>query len=168
MLSTRIFGLACAVTVFVCLMAAPVSAQPLDKRTLFTFSGPVTLPGVTLSTWWALRHGVSSFTPRGSQTPAALRKRVPTGVVCNDLDPGSSGRTRSVWDAHQRSRSARHGSKNSHSSKAPSDLGNGHSRGGLWSNQNHTSTDRAKGAQGYRRNLCQHSGSRSQPSRRSS
>ena len=48
MLSTRVFGLACAVTVFVCLMAAPVSAQPLDKRTLFTFSGPVTLPGVTL------------------------------------------------------------------------------------------------------------------------
>jgi hypothetical protein len=48
MLSTRIFGLACAVAVFVCLMAAPVSAQPLDKRTLFTFSGPITLPGVTL------------------------------------------------------------------------------------------------------------------------
>jgi hypothetical protein len=48
MLSTRVYGLACAVTVFVCLMAAPVSAQPLDKRTLFTFSGPVTLPGVTL------------------------------------------------------------------------------------------------------------------------
>ena len=48
MLSTRVFGLACAVTVFVCLMAAPVSAQPLDKRTLFTFSGPVTLPGITL------------------------------------------------------------------------------------------------------------------------
>lgn len=48
MLSTRVFGLACAVAVFVCLMAAPVAAQPLDKRTLFTFSGPVTLPGVTL------------------------------------------------------------------------------------------------------------------------
>jgi|KBSSwiStaDraftv2_1062776.scaffolds.fasta_scaffold373217_2 hypothetical protein len=48
MLSKRIFGLACAVTVFACLMAAPVSAQPLDKRTLFTFSAPVTLPGVTL------------------------------------------------------------------------------------------------------------------------
>ena len=48
MLSTRVFGLACAVTVFVCLLAAPVSAQPLDKRTLFTFSGPVALPGVTL------------------------------------------------------------------------------------------------------------------------
>ena len=48
MLSTRVFGLACAVAVFVCLVAAPVSAQPLDKRTLFTFSGPVTLPGVTL------------------------------------------------------------------------------------------------------------------------
>jgi hypothetical protein len=29
-------------------LAAPVSAQPLDKRTLFTFSGPITLPGVTL------------------------------------------------------------------------------------------------------------------------
>jgi hypothetical protein len=48
MLSPRLFGLACAVAVFVCLMAAPVSAQPLDKRTLFTFSGPVTLPGITL------------------------------------------------------------------------------------------------------------------------
>jgi cobalamin biosynthesis Mg chelatase CobN len=48
MLSTRIVGLACAVAVFVCPMAAPVSAQPLDKRTLFTFSAPVTLPGVTL------------------------------------------------------------------------------------------------------------------------
>jgi hypothetical protein len=48
MLSKGIFGLAGAVTVFVCLLAAPVSAQPLDKRTFFTFSGPVTLPGVTL------------------------------------------------------------------------------------------------------------------------
>lgn len=48
MLSTRIFGLACAVAVFVCLVAAPVFAQPLDKRTLFTFNQPVTLPGVTL------------------------------------------------------------------------------------------------------------------------
>ena len=48
MLSTRVFGLACAVTVFVCLVAAPVCAEPLDKRTLFTFSGPVSLPGVTL------------------------------------------------------------------------------------------------------------------------
>ena len=47
MLSTRC-GLACAAAVFVCLMAAPVSAQPVDKRTLFTFSGPVALPGVTL------------------------------------------------------------------------------------------------------------------------
>jgi hypothetical protein len=48
MLSTRIFGLACAVAVFVCLMGAPPTAQPLDKRTVFTFSGPITLPGVTL------------------------------------------------------------------------------------------------------------------------
>jgi hypothetical protein len=48
MLSTRISRLACAVAVFVCLTAAPASAQLLDKRTLFTFSGPVALPGVTL------------------------------------------------------------------------------------------------------------------------
>ena len=48
MLSTRTFRLACAVTVFACLLAATVSAQPLDKRTLFTISGPITLPGVTL------------------------------------------------------------------------------------------------------------------------
>src|SRR5689334_25382547 len=48
MLSTRLLGLACGVAVFVCLTAAPALAQPLDKRTLFTFSGPVTLPGVTL------------------------------------------------------------------------------------------------------------------------
>jgi hypothetical protein len=48
MLSTRVFGLACAVAVFVCLTAAPASAQPLDKRTLFTFTGPFTLPEITL------------------------------------------------------------------------------------------------------------------------
>jgi hypothetical protein len=48
MLSTRLFSLACAVAVFVCLMAAAASAQPPDKRTLFTFGAPVTLPGVTL------------------------------------------------------------------------------------------------------------------------
>jgi LPXTG-motif cell wall-anchored protein len=29
-------------------MAAPVSAQPMDKRTFFTFSAPVALPGLTL------------------------------------------------------------------------------------------------------------------------
>jgi len=45
MLSTRIFGLACAVAVFVCLLAAPVSAQPLDSRPLFTFGGAGSLPG---------------------------------------------------------------------------------------------------------------------------
>ena len=48
MLSTRVFRLAGAVVVFVCLSAAPASAQPLDTRTLLTFSGPVALPGVTL------------------------------------------------------------------------------------------------------------------------
>lgn len=49
MLSTRVSSLTCAVAVFVCLVAAPVSAQPFDKRTLFTFNAPVTLPGVTLA-----------------------------------------------------------------------------------------------------------------------
>ena len=48
MLSTRIIRSACVAAVFVCLMAAQVAAQPTDKRTLFTFSGPVALPGVTL------------------------------------------------------------------------------------------------------------------------
>ena len=48
MLSKQLFHLANAVAVFVCLSAAPVYAQPLDKRTLFTFSGPVSMPGVTL------------------------------------------------------------------------------------------------------------------------
>ena len=40
--------LACAVVLLACVMATPSSAQPLDKRTLFTFSGPVSMPGVTL------------------------------------------------------------------------------------------------------------------------
>jgi hypothetical protein len=48
MLSTRTLGFACSVAVFVCLMAAPAFAQPSDKRTLFTFSGPVAMPGITL------------------------------------------------------------------------------------------------------------------------
>ena len=48
MLSTRRVGFACAVAVFVCLMAAPASAQPADNRTTFTFSGPVAMPGITL------------------------------------------------------------------------------------------------------------------------
>lgn len=48
MLTRRAIGLACAVTVFVCLKAAAALAQPFDKRTIFTFTAPVTLPGVTL------------------------------------------------------------------------------------------------------------------------
>jgi hypothetical protein len=40
--------LACAVAVCGGLIAAQASAQPIDKRTLFTFSGPVSLPGITL------------------------------------------------------------------------------------------------------------------------
>ena len=47
MLST-IVRLACAVTLLA--LPAPAVAQPLDKPVIFTFSGPVTLPGVTLPT----------------------------------------------------------------------------------------------------------------------
>ena len=47
MLSTFVRSV-CAVTLLVLLMAAPAVAQPLDKRVIFNFSGPVTLPGVTL------------------------------------------------------------------------------------------------------------------------
>jgi hypothetical protein len=39
---------ACAIAVLACLMEANGFAQTYDKRTLFTFSGPIALPGVTL------------------------------------------------------------------------------------------------------------------------
>ena len=38
-----------AVAVLVWLSVATISAQPLDKRTFFTFSGPVEVPGVALA-----------------------------------------------------------------------------------------------------------------------
>jgi hypothetical protein len=40
----------CAIAVLACLMEANGSAQTYDRRTVFTFSGPVALPGVTLPT----------------------------------------------------------------------------------------------------------------------
>jgi hypothetical protein len=40
--------LACSVALLACVVATPSTAQPVDKRTLFTFSGPVSMPGVTL------------------------------------------------------------------------------------------------------------------------
>jgi len=46
--SIRPTSLAGAVALFICLSAAQALAQPSDKRTRFTFSGPVALPGVTL------------------------------------------------------------------------------------------------------------------------
>jgi hypothetical protein len=39
---------ACAVALLACFMEEAASAQTFDKRTVFTFSGPVALPGVTL------------------------------------------------------------------------------------------------------------------------
>src|SRR5688572_23561778 len=38
----------CSVALLACVMEKPSTAQTLDKRTLFTFSGPVSMPGVTL------------------------------------------------------------------------------------------------------------------------
>jgi hypothetical protein len=47
MLRSVVF-LACSVALLACVMGMPSTAQTLDKRTLFTFSGPVSMPGVTL------------------------------------------------------------------------------------------------------------------------
>jgi hypothetical protein len=44
----RVVFLACSVALLACVMAKPSTAQTLDKRTLFSFSGPVSMPGVTL------------------------------------------------------------------------------------------------------------------------
>jgi LPXTG-motif cell wall-anchored protein len=40
--------LACSVALLACVTETPSIAQTIDKRTLFTFSGPVSMPGVTL------------------------------------------------------------------------------------------------------------------------
>ena len=45
--STIVRSLVCAVTLLA-LTSAPAVAQTLDKRVIFDFSGPFTLPGVTL------------------------------------------------------------------------------------------------------------------------
>jgi hypothetical protein len=44
----RIVFSACSVALLVGVTSTPSAAQPADKRTLFTFSGPVSMPGVTL------------------------------------------------------------------------------------------------------------------------
>jgi hypothetical protein len=44
----RVVFLACSVALLACVMAKPSTAQTLDKRTLFSFSGPISMPGVTL------------------------------------------------------------------------------------------------------------------------
>jgi hypothetical protein len=45
---TKSLAAACAVVLFGGILASPAVAQPIDKRTFFTFSGPVAVPGVTL------------------------------------------------------------------------------------------------------------------------
>src|SRR5262252_10881947 len=46
--SLKTFRRACGLGVAAVLIAAMANAQPSDKRTFFTFSRPITLPGVTL------------------------------------------------------------------------------------------------------------------------
>jgi hypothetical protein len=48
MISLNTFRRACGLGVAAVLIAAVANAQPADKRTFFTFSRPITLPGVTL------------------------------------------------------------------------------------------------------------------------
>jgi hypothetical protein len=45
--SKTLYGVTCAVAMLAC-SAGTASAQPADKRTVFSFSGPVAMPGVTL------------------------------------------------------------------------------------------------------------------------
>lgn len=45
---SRIFRTICGLGTSVVMLAATAQAQPADKRTYFTFSRPITLPGVTL------------------------------------------------------------------------------------------------------------------------
>lgn len=44
----RVVRAGCGVAALACLMYSTAFAQPADKRTTFTFSGPIALPGVTL------------------------------------------------------------------------------------------------------------------------
>jgi hypothetical protein len=48
MLSRKSVCLACTVIALVSVTGGAALAQPLDKRTFFTFSGPVHMPGITL------------------------------------------------------------------------------------------------------------------------
>lgn len=48
MTKRSVLGVLCAAALFASVFEAPAMAQPADKRTYFTFSQPVALPGVTL------------------------------------------------------------------------------------------------------------------------
>jgi hypothetical protein len=45
---TKVARLTFATAVLACFLAVPGSAQTLNRRTVFTFTGPVSIPGVTL------------------------------------------------------------------------------------------------------------------------
>ena len=64
MRSAKVFRTIFGVGISVALFASVVQAQPEDKRTYFTFSGPIALPGVTLPAGRYLFHIVDTTTSR--------------------------------------------------------------------------------------------------------
>lgn len=64
MRSAKVFRTIFGVGVSVALFASVVQGQPEDKRTYFTFSGPIALPGVTLPAGRYLFHIVDTTTSR--------------------------------------------------------------------------------------------------------
>src|SRR3954469_6520982 len=63
-MSSKIFRTMLGLTLGVTLFASAAQAQPEDKRTFFTFSGPIALPGVTLPAGRYLFRIVDTTTSR--------------------------------------------------------------------------------------------------------
>ncbi len=61
MLTRRAVWLAGVVAVLTCVMVSATSAQPADRRTYFTFSAPVEVPGATLPAGKYLFHVMDPF-----------------------------------------------------------------------------------------------------------
>ncbi len=61
MLTRKAVWLAGVVAVLTCVMVSAASAQPADRRTYFTFSGPVEVPGATLPAGKYLFHVMDPF-----------------------------------------------------------------------------------------------------------
>lgn len=93
MLSKRV--VACALAVFVSGMSATALAQTSDYRTYFTFSTPVTLPGVTLPAGRYLfrladpnsSRKVISVLSEDGKTPLAMLHTIPNQLPSAPQDP---------------------------------------------------------------------------------